>query len=88
MTGKNMATKKRVYNKSTGRDYKYDTEYQASAEQKKRRAARNKDRRQALKEGKVHKGDGKDIDHKNNNPMDHSAKNKQVMSKSKNRAKK
>mgnify|MGYP001599212654 CR=1 FL=1 len=47
-------------------DYKYDLEYQASTEQKHRRALRNKDRRQALREGKVHKGDNKDVHHPNN----------------------
>jgi hypothetical protein len=47
------------------RDYKseYDN-YHASAEQKKKRAARNAARRQLEKEGKVRKGDGKDVDHK------------------------
>lgn len=54
---------KRVYNKSTGRDYSYDKEYESSDEQKKRRAKRNKDRRQAERDGKVSKGDGKDIHH-------------------------
>jgi len=46
---------------------KYDQEYkvsQASDDEKKRRAKRNTARRQAEKAGKVHKGDGKDVDHK------------------------
>jgi 5-methylcytosine-specific restriction endonuclease McrA len=38
--------------------------YQASEEQKKNRAARNKARAQAMADGRVSKGDGKDIDHK------------------------
>ena len=33
-------------------------------QQKKARAARNAARRMLMKEGKVHKGDGKDVDHK------------------------
>lgn len=41
----------------------YD-KYQGTEEQKKRRAARNKARRQLTKEGVVSKGDGKDVDHK------------------------
>lgn len=41
----------------------YDN-YQGSEEQKKKRAARNKARRQLEREGKVSKGDGKDVDHK------------------------
>ena len=38
-------------------------EYQGTEVQKKRRAARNKARRDMEKEGKVSKGDGKDVDH-------------------------
>jgi len=38
--------------------------YNSTEKSKTERAARNKVRRQALKEGKVSKGDGKDIDHK------------------------
>ena len=55
--------KKRVNNKSTGRDYTYDKEYQKSPEQVDNRVARNKARREALRKGKVKKGDNKDIDH-------------------------
>jgi hypothetical protein len=83
-----MPVKKRIYNKSTGRDYVYDTAYQASPEQKKRRAARNKDRRAALRSGVVKKGSSMDVDHKDNNPRNHKASNKQIISRSKNRAKK
>lgn len=46
------------------RDYKDEyKKFQSSEEQKKYRATRNKARREALREGRVHKGDGKDIDH-------------------------
>ena len=48
--------KKRNYRKE------YD-EYHASEEQKTRRAARNKARRKAQREGKVKKGDGKEVHH-------------------------
>lgn len=41
----------------------YDT-YHAKPEQKKNRAQRNAARREMEKMGKVHKGDGKDVDHK------------------------
>ncbi len=37
--------------------------FQSSAKAKSERAARNSARRSALKKGRVHKGDGKDIDH-------------------------
>lgn len=40
----------------------YD-EYQGTEEQKKRRAQRNAARRKAMREGKVRKGDGKEVDH-------------------------
>lgn len=48
------------------RDFKkeYD-EYHAKPEQKKRRAQRNAARNKAKKEGRVHKGDGKEVDHVN-----------------------
>jgi len=38
--------------------------YQASEEQKKNRAKRNAARRKLTREGKVRKGDGKDVSHK------------------------
>lgn len=46
------------------RDYRkeYD-QYQGTPAQKKRRAARNQARRVAIREGRVHKGDGKELDH-------------------------
>lgn len=49
---------------SKSRDYRseYD-KYQGTPEQKKNRALRNAARRKFAKAGKVHKGDGKDIDH-------------------------
>lgn len=47
------------------RNYKQEYErYQGKPEQKKNRAARNKARREMMKEGKVCKGDGKDVGHK------------------------
>jgi hypothetical protein len=46
------------------RDYKREyATYQGTEEQKKNRAQRNKMRRELLREGKVHKGDGKDVAH-------------------------
>ena len=47
------------------RDYQkeYRT-YHAKPEQKKNRAQRNAARRELIKAGQVHKGDGKDVDHK------------------------
>ena len=61
--------------------------YNSRPEQKKNRASRNAARRSAEKAGKVRKGDGKDVDHRNMNPKDNRKSNLQVISKSKNRAK-
>lgn len=70
------------------RNYKeeYRT-YHAKPEQKKNRASRNKVRRKLMAEGRVHKGDGKDIDHVDGNPRNNSRKNLRVTSRSYNRGK-
>ena len=63
------------------RDYK--KEYRATqgtAKGKKDRAARNKARRQAMKAGKVRKGDGKHVDHKDYNPRNNGKGNTRVVS--------
>jgi len=47
------------------RPYKKEYEqYDGTPAVKKKRAARNKARRMMEEEGRVHKGDGKDVDHK------------------------
>ena len=43
-------------------------------------------RREAERDGRVRKGDGKDIDHKDGNPKNTSKKNTRVQSKSANRS--
>lgn len=56
-----MPRKKRIYKKGVeGSEY----EYHASEKVKKDRAARNKARREAIREGRVKRGDGKELDHK------------------------
>jgi hypothetical protein len=71
------------------RDYKDEyKKFQSSTKSKKDRAHRNKVRRKALREERVEKHDGKDIDHVDGNPRNNSPKNLRVVSKSKNRAKK
>ena len=47
----------------TSRNYAKETEYENRPEQVKRRVARNRARRKAMAEGRVHKGDGKELDH-------------------------
>lgn len=71
------------------RDYKREYAiFHGKPEQIKRRAQRNKSRRNMVKLGRVHKGDGMDVDHKDNNPHNQSASNMQVLTKSLNRSKK
>ena len=60
--------------------------YNAKPEQVKRRAARNATRREAIRQGKVSKGDGKDMDHRDGNPHNRSSKNVRVRSASANRS--
>lgn len=43
--------------------------YNSKPEQLKRRASRNKARRQMIAAGRAKKGDGKDVGHKNGNPL-------------------
>lgn len=70
------------------RDYQkeYDN-YQGTEEQKKRRAQRNKDRREAVRKYGKDKLKGKDIDHLDYNVSNHSGSNKRIVDKSKNRSK-
>tara|TARA_B100000965_G_scaffold404071_1_gene433807 strand:+ start:5507 stop:5731 length:225 start_codon:yes stop_codon:yes gene_type:complete len=63
----------------------YDN-YHSSSKQKKNRAGRNAARRKMSAAGKVKKGDGKDVHHKDRNPKNNKRKNLRVVSKSKNRS--
>lgn len=45
------------------RNYAKETAYEDSPEQVRRRVARNRARRKAMRAGKVRKGDGKELDH-------------------------
>lgn len=44
-------------------NYVKENAWEDTPEQVKRRVARNRARRKAMKEGKVHKGDNKEVDH-------------------------
>ena len=68
------------------RDYTYQKAYNARPEQVKRREERNAARRLMMRKGLVHKGDGKDIDHKDFNTADNKLSNLRVLSASKNRS--
>ena len=75
--------------RGTLRDYKREyARYQSSKKAKKDRASRNKARRQAEREGRVHKGDNKEVDHIDSNPQHNSRSNIRVISRHANRAKK
>jgi hypothetical protein len=69
------------------RDYKseYDN-YHSSEKAKKKRAENNAARRKMEKAGKVSKGDGKDVSHKNNRTGDNRMSNLKAESPSKNRS--
>ena len=73
--------------KNYNRDYKkeYDN-YHSSDKAKKQRAENNKARRKMVADGKAHKGDGKDVAHKDNNTGNSSKSNLKLESKSKNRS--
>lgn len=60
--------------------------YNHQAAQIKRRASRNKARRAMIKAGKARKGDGKDIGHRNGNPLDDRMSNYKVQTKRSNRS--
>jgi hypothetical protein len=45
------------------RNYEKENKWENSPEQVKRRMARNRARAKAIREGKVKKGDGKEVDH-------------------------
>jgi hypothetical protein len=58
------------------RDYKKEREnYLGTPKQMERNAARSRARRLAIKKGMAERGDGKDIHHKDNNPMNNDPKN-------------
>ena len=75
--------------RGTLRDYEREyRRFQSSKKAKRDRASRNKARRQAEREGRVHKGDRKEIDHVDSNPRHNVPSNLKVVSRRTNRAKK
>lgn len=62
------------HKKRTDRNYANETAYEDRPNQKKRRAARTRARYKAEKQGKVRRGDGKELDHVGYHPtgsLDH-----------------
>ncbi len=80
--------KKGQFKAGASKRSKQQRKYNSSAKQKKNRATRNAARRRAEKNGRVRKGDGKDVDHKRKLKDGGSNKksNTRILSKSKNRA--
>lgn len=70
-----------------GNRHEYE-KFQSSSKAKAERASRNSARRSAIRSGRVHKGDGLEVDHKNSNARDNSAGNLRVVSRKTNRSKK
>jgi len=65
-----------------GKEYR---QYHAKPLQKKRRAQRNAARRKMGSAGRVRKGDGKDVDHRDRNTSNNAPGNLRVQSKARNR---
>lgn len=82
--GKSISKGKTVKKKRNYRK-EYDN-YHSKPKAKKQRARNNNARRKMERAGKVHKGDGKDVAHKDNNTRNNSSSNLKVQSKSKNRS--
>jgi hypothetical protein len=69
------------------RDYKAEyNNYHSKPDQKKRRAGRNQARRMMERAGRVKKGDGKDVDHRNRNPKVNTLRNLRIQSPAQNRS--
>ncbi|MBD26077.1 MAG: hypothetical protein CMG46_13915 [Candidatus Marinimicrobia bacterium] len=67
----------------------YKSEYaRETGERKAKRAARNRARYSLMKQGRVKKGDGQDVDHKNGNTLDNRPGNLRAMSRAANLARK
>ncbi len=75
--------------KRTEEGVKHEYEkFQSSAKARAEHSARVAARRKAIREGRAHKGDGLEVDHRNSNPRDNSAGNLRVVSRKTNRSKK
>lgn len=83
---KDRIAPKRTHGQTPENRAKTLKKYNAKPEVKKKRAGNNKARALMMKKGKVRKGDGKDVHHKNNNPLSNRMDNLIVQDASKNRS--
>lgn len=73
-------TRKRNYRRE------YD-QYHGKPEQIANRASRNAARAEEVKAGRVRKGDGMEVDHKDGNPRNNARSNRQILTRTANRKK-
>lgn len=78
--------KRGEFKKGATADSVRQRKYNSQPAQKKRRAERNASRSKMVQDGKAHKGDGKDVDHRNHKTNDKSSSNLSMMPAGKNRA--
>jgi len=71
---------------TSDRNYKRERELQSTPIELAKNAARKRARRALEGNGTVHKGDGRDVDHSDGNPMNNSIGNLSVKSKTNNRS--
>ena len=71
---------------ATPAERRAQAKYQKKPAQVRKRVARNKARRTLIREGKVHKGDGKDVNHRDGNATNNKRSNWQVQSRKANRS--
>jgi hypothetical protein len=71
---------------ATAAERRAQAKYQKKPEQVRKRVARNKARRHMMKAGKVRKGDGKDVNHRDGNATNNNPSNWQVQSRKANRS--
>lgn len=77
-----------VGRKRTAAGYRHEQEkFKSSAKYKAEQVSRVTARKKAIRTGRVQKGSGKDIDHKDSNPLNNNPSNLRVVSRKTNRGK-